>query len=444
MDKWRERQRVELTRCLESFDEQFHEWEARTEKPPWETHYSQVRAATAHLGALRDKLRETLLEGQDNQIELRVLSAWRVWDAFRSRLAQRQEEMFRLGLSAADEIAWACRVPVATAFGALGKSSPKEPALSFLNGAVSPSALVRDRPFAAEPVYGEMLSKASERLLEHLPVPLIGLPWHEVFHAPGMLSISHEAGHVVEADFQLTAALDEAMEAAAPANAADWKRWRAEIFADQFALRHCGPAYAAMMADLLAPRLQTTPANSYPPHAVRMELCFVTLEVQGLNTEAGELRDRWRQRGAVDPIPSEATFIKQVPSVVQNLGDVLIGAGTFADLIQFKKPQMDRVLNVVADINSGNSTVSDASPQCIAAAAWMVFEENPAFFENRDATEEICARIVKSPGAGSRRGRARRAAPPPGLGRRHPQVDEFASHADAGKQFAEIWLSEPL
>lgn len=440
-DTWQARQKVELTRCLASFEDQFREWESRTERSPWEIHYSQVRAVVAHMGAVRDRLQELLAGGQDDQIELRVLSAWRVWEAFRNRLSQRQEELFRTGLAAADEIAWACRLPVAKAVADAGGTNPKEPALSFLNGSISPCALARDRPFSAEPVFGESLTKASERLLEHLPVPLIGLPWHEIAHAPGMVAISHETGHIVEADFQLTPALDAAFDTAVPASANLWKPWRAEIFADQYGLRHCGLSYAAMMIDLLAPRWGTPPAPSYPPHPVRMELCFATLEAAGLK-EADDLRTRWKDRISTLPPIDCTALLKDVPNVVDALGKVPIGGRPFAQVMPIDANQAEKVNGYAGLILRGDPLDADATAPLIVAAAWRAFELNPSFFETRDASEEVCARILQAPGSGSRRRRARRTASPPGSSRRLPEIDVFAIHADAGKRFAEVWLQE--
>lgn len=444
MDTWTERQRVALTRCLETFEDQFREWEARTERAPWEIHYSQVRAATAHLGVLRDRLRQTLDEGQDNQIELRVLSAWRVWEAFRNRLGQRQEEMFRPGLTAADEIAWACRIPIAEAFERAKVPTPKQPPLAFLNGSVSPNALVRARPFHAEPVFGEPLSRAAERLLESLPVPLIGLPWHEAFHAPAMVAIPHEAGHVVEADFALAEALDQTLAAAAPARAADWKRWRAEVFADHFAVRLCGPAFVGLLIDLLAPRVATTPANAYPPHVVRMELCLVALEEQGLASEAAHRRRQWLQRvGPANGSP-DAPLATDVRQIVRALGNLRVGNDRLADVVAFHADRNRLVTELAADVRAGSWTNGEADPTTVIATAWQVFEEDPNFFARQDATEEIYARIARAPGAGARRGRDPRRSAAPGQARRSSPADTPDSYAAQARRFADQWLAERL
>ena len=128
-----DRQRVEIQRCFDAFDSQFREWHARVEKPQWAMHYTQVHAATALLNGFRESIRAEGAEALD-EVEGLVLSAWRVWEAFRSRLSQRQEEMFVAGLQAADEIAWACRKPMVEAFAEAKKTMPVEPPLTLHHG----------------------------------------------------------------------------------------------------------------------------------------------------------------------------------------------------------------------------------------------------------------------------------------------------------------------
>jgi len=234
-----DRQRVEIQRCFDAFDSQFREWHARVEKPQWAMHYTQVHAATALLNGFRESVRAEGAEALD-EVEGLVLSAWRVWEAFRSRLSQRQEEMFVAGLQAADEIAWACRKPMVEAFAEAKKTMPVEPPLTCLHGSTSPTALVRRIPFSGEGVESAFPSEYSRRLLQSLPFPIISLPWHELFHAPGMVAVAHETGHVVERDCGLEEAVWAAIQPVTPPEAQErWKKWRAEIFAD---FTPCGTA----------------------------------------------------------------------------------------------------------------------------------------------------------------------------------------------------------
>lgn len=328
-DEWAQRRETEFRRCLTSFSGQFREWKERTETPIWANHYSQVRAIEALLIGVSKKASEMAdqSKGDDDytsalpEFQKVVLSGWRVWEFFRAKLAQRQEEQFQPGLRAADELAWACRKPLADA--APG-APPKEPALVYLNGNASPIALARGRNFwgEGEPGLGQ-LDAYCAKLLEHVPVPLISLPWHEIWHAPSLTAVTHEAGHVVEADFALTADLDAALkqamkDAATPALEKDWvgtpgsPGWRAEVFADFFAVRQCGPGYVGMLGDVLA--TATTDRKLYPPNDVRMELCFLGLEEMGLADEAKKRREAWN---AIAPSAAPSPAMASAAAVVK-------------------------------------------------------------------------------------------------------------------------------
>lgn len=444
MSTWDERRKVDLKRCLDSFDEQFRIWQERTERPPYETHYSQVRAASDLLNGVRQELRKKLEGAKPATASLtrQVLSAWRVWEAFRDRLAQRQEDMFRPGLAAADEIAWACRKPVKAAFEEAGEQSPKEPALVYLSGAASPVALVRDTPFTGEEVRGEGLWRNAEELLDHLPVPLIGMPWHEVFHAPGLVAVAHETGHVVEKDFNLTDALNSAIKKAVPADQSDdWQRWRAEVFADHFALRHCGPAYAGFLADVLRRFIDEPPSKAYPPHDVRMELCFAALEEFGIKDETEDMRKVWR-----DSVPAaKEAQLEAARAVAKALGGVQVaGKKTLAEVVPFTLQTHQTILAAARNLCKGIAPEGQFGAQHIAAAARLAFDMAPDLFSAGAATEEVFGIVSKVEGAGARR-RAGRRPEPIAAGRarrgaeaRPPEFDHFA----VGTSLARKWFKE--
>ena len=402
-----QRQKVELQRCLESFEGQFREWRARVELPEWGTHYSQVHAATRLLEGLRDGLKTTLDSGKDSAgksadlslLEPLVLSAWRVWEAFRSRLSQRQEEMFRAGLQAADELAWCVRKPFADL---LGSALPKEPALCYLNGAVSPTALVRGVPFAEEAVRGEGVHVEARKLLESLPVPLISLPWTEVFHAPSMVSIAHETGHVLEVDAKLEGALPGVI--AKAADDSNWKPWAKEIFADHIAMRACGRGFAVFLADLLAPlkKRGVRPMPAYPDYDTRMELCFAALADMGHAQQAGELRQEWKNMsGTVKSSPL-------ADAVVKALAKMKVSGQNLSDVITFNSDHESAVLRIMRDLRQNPARVSEQPATHIAAAAACLFHEEPEYFDDLARTQDIQQVMLRAAGPSSRRRAGRR------------------------------------
>jgi hypothetical protein len=430
---WTARRKAKFDVCIGSFGAQFHEWKARTEQPQWSTHYTQVRAIEALLVGVSDRVAEAAHDAAEDadfaqslpQFERAMLSGWRVWEFFRSKLAQRQDEQFQPGLRAADELAWACRIPLAAAAAAAEKPVPKEPALVFLNGNASPVALARGRNFWAESAPGMgQLDSVCDDILKHVPVPLISLPWHEIWHIPSLTAVAHEAGHVVEEDFKLTDDLNAALTAAVAkaggkSKEENWLRWRAEVFADFFAVRHCGPAYVGMLGDLLA---NVGPLGEvYPPAGVRMELCFEGLEKMGLKGEAAKRRTAWNEIAAKDADASELVAVK---AVVEHLIDhkmPTLGGKSIGELALFGTARVEKAMLVKEDLARGiqpkflaeNALLRDGDPvkeqgipQLLASAARLLYEDNPAAFNTEAASLEVIE-LIAAINAGVRRGTRR-------------------------------------
>lgn len=399
-----DRQRVEIQRCFDAFDSQFREWHARVEKPQWAMHHSQVHAATALLNGFRESIRTEGAETLD-EVEGLVLSAWRVWEAFRSRLSQRQEEMFVAGLQAADEISWACRKPMVEAFAEAKKVMPVEPPLTCLHGSTSPTALVRHIPFSGESAESAFPSEYARRLLRALPFPIISLPWHELFHAPGMVAIAHETGHVVERDCTLEEDVWTAIQSAVPPETQErWKKWRAEIFADFYAMRHCGAAFAGALADLLLTFIDSTPADSYPPFRLRIELCLAALELSRLPAEAAVIRDHWKTNGG--PV-ANTTERQTAAAVVKALADMPVTKHrTLGEVLPFGPEQHEAMISVkkhLARFDAGDK-INNPSATTIASAAWLLFRDDPAHFADEAQTDEIHHLILRVAGPQGRRG----------------------------------------
>lgn len=399
-----DRQRVSIQRCMDAFDDQFREWRRRVELREWAAHYTQVHAATALLENFKNSLAVDSANQLDEVSSL-VLSAWRVWESFRSRLSQRQEEMFLPGLEAADEIAWACRKPLADAFATAKKDIPLEPPLSCLHGSTSPTALVRKEPFREESAEGVFPSSYATQILAALPFPIISLPWHELFHAPNMVAITHETGHVVERDFGLEAKAEAAILGVIPeAKQTEWKVWRAEIFADFFAMRHCGPAFAGYLTDLLLGFLNSSPAPAYPPFAVRIELCLAALEDCGLSGEAAALRLHWTTNGGSAATAAEQKLCLAVAQALAKMP--ILGNKKLEQLVPFDATTHLELITIKKFLSSSDPEAHIAQPPAsqIAAAAWLLFRDDPTHFSEEAQTDEIHHLILRVAGPQGRRG----------------------------------------
>jgi len=417
-----ERRRIEFDRCLHSFADQFREWKERTETTTWATHYSQVRAIETLLVGVCDKVKKEAEAAKSEsdfpeilpEFEKAILSGWRVWEFFRGKLAQRQEEHFQAGLRAADELAWACRMSLAEAALEAGNLSPKEPALVFLNGNASPVALARGLEFWAESAPGlGQVDKYCKTLLEHVPVPLISLPWHEVWHAPGITAVAHEAGHVVEKDFKLEPDLDAVLKAVVSEagvqneQEAEWLKWRAEVFADFFAVRNCGPGYVGMLADVLVGT--ESDETKYPPTDLRMELCFAGLEQMDLPDEADSRRQAWRQLTKTNLPTSKAELATKVVIGLAKTPLKTFGNKPIGELVVFDQERLKHSLRIASSLGEGWRPDQPTDPQLLATAARLLYEQKPRTFEDDGGSLDVFE-LIAAIGAGQRRGLMRRSS----------------------------------
>src|SRR5215510_4683257 len=117
------RKKREICAKIGALSGEFNIWLERSQPgKELEKHHTQIRAITAHLNQwnshvlliLRENLRadsEEFLASIHNAERL-MLSEHRIWEYFRSKLAQRRESEFGGYLKVADEFAWACYKPV--------------------------------------------------------------------------------------------------------------------------------------------------------------------------------------------------------------------------------------------------------------------------------------------------------------------------------------------
>src|SRR5829696_1603900 len=269
------RKMIELELKLASLAEELQSWCDRSAKDKiFEKHNTQIRALQAHLNGWRASIKKRL-EKYNNQApdlyltncanaEKIILSEHRIWDYFRSRLIQREEDSFLPYLRAADEFAWHCYQPILEIVYPDVISSPaKQPPLVFFNGGISPFSLSRGKSFQPEQVAGEVLNINPDEYITKLPIPVVGVPWNQVSHLPAVLVLGHEVGHIVEDDFGLETELKLMLKNALEQRKADetrtkaWNEWLGEIFADLYGCLAAGPAFAGALIDFIAKGKQT-------------------------------------------------------------------------------------------------------------------------------------------------------------------------------------------
>jgi len=359
---WKGRKEVELRSKFEGLKSEFKYWigqadPAITKDPErrFRIHSSQIHLVVNKLEILSSRIMRFMQESDADEqtfldtagnTEALILGVHRLWGFFRTKFTQRLEERYRRFLAVADQLAWVCYKPFQEALYGVDSNDPrcKQPPLVYFNGGASPFAMVREVAFEAELVPGESLSGPFSRFLDKLPVPIIGIPWHQVDHLPDILVIAHEVGHVVEEDFRLKGVIldnigglfeKSAQSLESPqGNTPElpkpvdrciaWKEWASEVFADLFGCAACGPAYVSTLSDFLVcdPERSLSQLRSssrwgdYPATDLRMQLNFAGLRELGFVQDAQRLQEAWLV--LVGPVRHGA-FGHDVPNIVHTL-----------------------------------------------------------------------------------------------------------------------------
>jgi hypothetical protein len=435
------RKRVELDAKLRGMLTDIEHWrELGTRGGPLEKHHSQltrigvvIRDAVTEI----DNERKSLV-GDDDQflaraapLELQLLCLHRVWDFFRVRLAQRLVPHTALFLAVANELARRLVDPIVTrrtnADGfdaALHAEAPFVYLCAPIRGALSntPFALGRDLGIDGSLDESGVLGAVPvplRRLVDCVPIPIIGVPWYQLAHPPDMALIAHEAGHVAEFDAQITGDLDAALESALAGRAdpardlSAWRAWRVEAFADCFAGAALGPGYAcALDAFLAAPRASLAndipnPRSPYPPAAVRIMLAFAAAEAGGWGPDAqvAKLRQDWLDGHADIPIPTTTVALfEDVAGVARALIDSPLPRLGGASIRDCFAPQ-SRTAQHVAACNLQllyNLELDAVDPGAAIAAAALVEASRPGTFSEPRTVDRLLAAMRASIAPGVR------------------------------------------
>jgi hypothetical protein len=407
--------RAELEARLGSLEREMDLWAHRTELgASFPRHHSQVRrlanvfaapneAIRAELQALGDP---TAFLGSVESVEKKILAIHAIWEVFRSKLILREDELFQTVLAAFDDLAWACYEPALRRFATV----PKTPPLVYFTAAWSPFALGRDASFAAEVRGGVDSSGALAdddllAILRSLPVPLIGIPWYHASYIPSAIIIAHEAGHVVEQDFALSAPIAAALAGAKLAQPERWRSWASEVFADLWGCLTMGPAFVGAMMDLLAGAVQKIQGEkpregAYPTRNLRVALMLETLSQMGLKDDSERLGQLWQATYGPQALPAD--FGDDMAKVV-----VALIAGPYRDNIGANLSLRDLVtlpagygakrlqhLGEYAAANRPQGLVGETDPRLLfAAARWL--HENPEQGPSAQAFQIIVDQVVQ-------------------------------------------------
>lgn len=308
-----------LRRKFESLQQTLEPWkkEASAGKA-FPRHRSQTYAIATLLAGLQERIEVDVALSENppqparstktSTIENRILTAYQIWNVFRSKFAQRLEPHLEKFLRPADELAWLCYLPAQIA--AYGACDPrcKEPPLVYFSAEASPMIDPREGRFQPDGVPAQLIAAYGwPEAATRLPFALIGLPWYQTGFLPGALAIAHEIGHAVEEDFRLG---DELMKLLATTVATTgrralvWKSWQHEMFADLWGVLCLGPSYGFMLSDFLWPRHQESPSvnltGQYPPTVLRVHwtCCAIRATAErAFVAQADELWVRWHQLG---------------------------------------------------------------------------------------------------------------------------------------------------
>jgi hypothetical protein len=394
------RKSVELDLKLNALDAEFERWTvASVAGAPFQKHHTQILALKERLNGHRAQIK-LILDGDKGlstarEMSRMLLALHRIWEFFRSKLAQRFEDAFENHLRIADEFAWLCYKPVyEKAFAKVPHRPFLEPPLVFLNGGSSPFILTRDTSFQAEPVARELIQDANlQKTMAQLPFPVIGIPWHQIVQLPEALSIGHEVGHSIEADLNLETTLrsfitDGLTASKGPLRGTYWQAWRSEVFADVCGCLGGGPAFASALADFLlsdpAETLSSVPANdSYPPANLRVRFNAIILEAMDLTAEAKEFLAYWQPFFPLAAI--HKPYLKDAKEILTRFTRSPLkelGGASLYSVLTFTPQQQAKAKEQASLACAGNQLKDYKDLRLTLAATRLAYEAYPsAFFQ---------------------------------------------------------------
>jgi hypothetical protein len=409
----------ELRQKLSSLEQEFAHWRDLS-KPnePLRKHHTQIHRILGQLDTARQEIGVSVeaLAARGGELDggvalqREILAVHRIWDFFRSKLALRGDKLFGPYLAAIDEFAWACyrRAQSRVSREHVHPDEIKEPPLVFFNGGRNPFTLPRKFAFWAERVpLDEIKESKLLKILESLPVPVVGIPWYQVRHLPDALAVAHEVGHVVMSDFGLTARvkalLEGGLKRVPEGRCGAWRAWLKEVFADLYGVLAVGPAFVQALVDALAVAPSDVAAEHrtsggwgrHPPAYLRVLLNVEALAALGYAEEGAELKEHWQAAYASHSMVAfEDDFCHVIGALLggsfPELGDVRLADVISFDREEHRKACADKERLLAAEMPAAADDV-----RTVYAAARLAFSENPARYREKGAHELVMMKITK-------------------------------------------------
>ncbi len=212
----------------------------------------------------------------------------KVWEFYVNLFGQRRGRMAPW-LRAIDQIALDCYQAV---WLGLGKARPiPSPApFAYAETGFGPATFRR----------GVKLSLLGQRAN---PFPLVKVPRHRLINPWSLGAVPHEVAHNLQNDLGLWKVMPDRIAAAfrraglPDANAAVWKRWHKETYADLAGTLLIGPAYVGSLMDVVGRSRGQTAGWSdeavHPTPVIRVPLNIRLLERIGFEEDAAAFRRAW-------------------------------------------------------------------------------------------------------------------------------------------------------
>jgi hypothetical protein len=413
----REKKRAEIMRRLSALGSELDTWQEQSQpKKPFAAHQSQILRISNQLRGLEGEIVKRIAASKDlldegKQIQRMSLELHRIWEFFRSKLAQRNITWYHNYLCVADELAWACYKP-ARDLVRLAKPERAlditEPPLVFLNGASTPLSFMRDASYDPEPsLFDEpVATQAYKDALKRMPVPVIGIPWFQVAHLPDALLIAHEVGHVWE-DFleigpRLHELINETLAAEDAATRAAYNAWSSEIFGDLSGCAALGPAFVDALMHFLAASPKTveieqqTPPDwkGYPTIVLRVRFGLQALQHLGFGTQADELAQRWRDvYGDVHKMSHMEAAGEKVVEALLDGSFSQLGGKSLRQVLPFDENYWKAAQKDAKLILFGMPPASK-DIRVLFAAASIAYTDNPGRYEEKHGHQGVIEAIM--------------------------------------------------